>query len=159
MLTMQLIIQQIHKLLLKKQKTLAVAESCTGGLLSYLLTSLSGSSEYFVLGLVLYNNLAKSSLLGIPACLIEQKGTVSGPIAVLFAERVMKLAKTDFGIGITGIAGPTGAKPNKPVGMVFIAVDSKKQKSCHKFHFSGSRSEIRKTAALKALQLLKPLIK
>jgi nicotinamide-nucleotide amidase len=153
------IINQIHKLLIKNKKTLAVAESCTGGLLSYLLTSISGSSKYFVLGLVVYSNKSKTSILNIPGHTIAQKGTVSKEVVRRMSQCVRKLAKTDFGVGITGIAGPTARTIHKPVGTVFISVDGKKQKICQEFHFQGSRKHIQKAAALKALQLLKPLIK
>ena len=155
---MEPLINQIHKLLIKNKKTLAVAESCTGGLLSYLLTSISGSSKYFILGLVVYSNKSKTSILNIPVPTITQKGTVSKEVAERISQSVRKLAKTDFGIGLTGIAGPTGGTIHKPVGTVFISVNSKKQKICQEFHFQGSRKHIQKAAALKALQLLKRLI-
>ncbi|MDD5155495.1 MAG: CinA family protein [Candidatus Omnitrophica bacterium] len=156
---MQPIIKQTHKLLIKNKKTLAVAESCTGGLVSYFLTSLSGSSEYFILGLVAYSNKAKSSILGIPASIILHKGAVSKEVAQSLSRQVRKFAKTDFGIGITGIAGPNGGSNYKPVGTVFISVDSKNRRLCREFHFQGTRQEVQKSAALKALQLLKTLIK
>ena len=155
---MQLIIRQIHKHLLKSKKKLAVAESCTGGFLSYLLTSISGSSQYFILGVVVYSNPAKTSLLGIPAFLIAQKGAVSGEVALHLANAVRKLAKTDFGIGITGIAGPGGGTRDNPKGTVFIAVVSRKQRRCQKFKFCGQRNAIRKAASLRALKLLKSII-
>lgn len=155
---MEPLINQIHKLLIKNKKTLAVAESCTGGLLSYLLTSVSGSSKYFVLGLVAYSNPSKTSILGIPAQTIAKKGAVSKEIAANMSKSVKNLAKTDFGIGITGIAGPTGDSAAKPVGTVFISVQAKKQKICREFRFRGSRRTIRKAAVLKALELLKTLI-
>jgi nicotinamide-nucleotide amidase len=154
---MKHIMNQIHKLLIKNKKTIAVAESCTGGLLSYLLTSLSGSSEYFVLGLVVYSNKAKSSVLNIPGRIIAKKGAVSEEVAMAMSRGVRKLAKTDFGIGITGIAGPAGGSEFKPVGTVFIAIDTKNKKLCRRFFFKGARAGIRKKAALKALVLLKSL--
>jgi len=151
---MQDIIRQVHKLLLKKQKTIAVAESCTGGLLSNLLTQISGSSRYFILGIAAYSNTAKQTILKIPADIIAKKGAVSEEVACALARSVRKLGKTDFAIGITGIAGPAGGTIKKPVGIVFIAISSKKKNLCKKFHFKGSRLMIRKTAALKALELL-----
>jgi nicotinamide-nucleotide amidase len=155
---MERIITQIHSLLIKKRKTVTVAESCTGGQLSNLLTCLSGSSQYFILGVVAYNNKVKQGVLSIPASLIAKNGAVSLPVACLMAKSVRKLAGTDFGIGITGIAGPTGATPGKPVGTVFIAIDSKNKKICQKFHFTGNRSAVRKKAALKSLDLLKKML-
>lgn len=148
------VIKKIHRLLIKKSKTLAVAESCTGGLLSGLLTQITGSSQYFILGVVTYSNKAKEVVLKIPRSLITKKGAVCAQVCLRMAQSVRKLAKADFGIGITGIAGPTGGSSQKPVGTVFIAIESKSKKLCKKFHFTGSRSTIRKKATLKALELL-----
>jgi len=155
---MQNLIMQIHKRLLKSGKTLGTAESCTAGLLSSLLTQFSGSSKYFILGLTTYSNQAKENILGIPASIIRKKGAVSQEIALLMAQNVRKLAKTNFGISITGITGPTGGTPQKPVGTVFIAISSKNKNACKKFVFKGNRSTIRKQASLKALQLLKTFL-
>lgn len=152
---MQDIINQIHKLLLKKQKTIAIAESCTGGLTAEMLTRLAGSSRYFILSIVAYNNSAKIRILHIPAAIIRQKGAVSKEVALMLAKSVRKLAQTDFGIGITGIAGPTGATKEKPVGTVFISVSAENKNRCQKFNFKGGRLKIRKSAALKSLKLLK----
>ncbi len=149
------IIRKIHGLLIKKRKKIAVAESCTGGLLSELLTRLSGSSGYFVLGIISYADSAKSKILKIPPALIRRKGAVSREVAVKMASTARKLARADFGIGITGIAGPTGGSPQKPVGTVFIALGNKKKTVCHRYVFKGGRSSIRKKTALKSLELLK----
>jgi PncC family amidohydrolase len=156
---MQDITRQIHKLLIKENKTIAVAESCTGGLLSMLLTNFSGSSKYFILGTVVYSNSSKNSLLKIPLSIIRLNGAVSKDVAQKMAESVRKLAKTDYGIGITGIAGPSGGTIQKPVGTVFIALAGKNKQICQRFIFKGKRISIRKQAALKALQLLKKFIK
>ncbi|MFA4842873.1 MAG: CinA family protein [Candidatus Omnitrophota bacterium] len=150
----QHIINQVHKSLLKSGKTVAAAESCTGGLLSNYLTSLSGSSRYFLLGVVAYSNKVKSDLLKIPASLITRKGAVSKDVARILAENIRKISKSDFGIGITGIAGPAGASPNKPIGTVFIAIATKNKNLSQKFKFSGNRINIMKNAALAALKLL-----
>jgi len=155
---MEDIARQVHRLLSKSRKNIAVAESCTGGLLSNLLTQISGSSRYFVLGVVAYSNRAKENILKIPANIIIKYGAVSKDIATLMAKSVRALAKTDFGIGVTGIAGPDGGTKEKPVGTVFIALESKNKKLCKKFHFTGIRLTIRKKAALKALELLRALI-
>ncbi len=155
---MQNLIIQIHKRLLESGKTLATAESCTAGLLSALLTQFSGSSKYFILGIATYSNQAKEDILGIPSSAIRKKGAVSREIALLMAQNVKKLAKADFGISITGIAGPTGGTPQKPVGTVFIAISSKNKNACKKFIFKGNRNTIRKQASLQALQLLKSFI-
>lgn len=152
---MEHIINQIHKSLIKNKKTIAVAESCTGGLLSSLLTQISGGSQYFILGIIAYSNKEKQRILKIPSVLILRKGAVSKEVAIIMAESVRKLAKTDFGIGVTGIAGPTGGTPQKPIGTVFIAVDAKNKKICKEFHFIGNRNTVKKKAVLKSLELLK----
>lgn len=151
---MQNLIQQAHLRLLKSGRTAATAESCTSGLLSSLLTQFSGSSKYFILGVVTYANQAKKSILGIPAAVISKNGAVSKEVALLMAKNVRKLAKSDFGISITGIAGPTGGTLRKPVGTVFIALASQKKDICRKFVFKGNRSAVRMQASLNALQLL-----
>jgi len=155
---MENIVKQIHKILLKIGKTIAVAESCTGGLLCGLLTQNSGSSAYFILGVVAYNNKVKKSILGISASLLKKNGTVSSPVARAMAKSIRKIAKTDFGIGVTGIAGPSGKTPSKPVGTVFISVTAKNKTICKKFHFTGNRLSVRKKSASKALELLKALL-
>jgi len=155
---MEPIVSKIHSFLIKRRKTVAVAESCTGGLTSSLLTQTSGSSQYFIEGVIAYSDKAKEVILKIPHYVIKKNGAVSKPVANLMAQRVRKIAKTDFGIGITGIAGPTGGTPKKPVGTVFIAIDSKYKKICKKFHFTGNRTAVRKKAALKSLELLQSLI-
>lgn len=152
---MEKIINQIHKILLKDKKTIAVAESCTGGLTSSKLTHFSGSSEYFILGMITYSNKAKISLLGIPRKLIFKKGAVSKEVAQEMSQRIRKIAKTDFGIGITGIAGPTGAAPGKPIGTVFIAVSSNNKTICQKLALKGNREAVRKASSIQALKLLK----
>ncbi|MDI6758153.1 MAG: CinA family protein [Candidatus Omnitrophota bacterium] len=156
---MHSIVSQVHKLLIKKQKTIATAESCTGGLLSAFLTQLSGSSKYFILGIVAYSNKAKQDILKIPSNLIAKKGAVSKETAGLMARSIRKIASSNFGIGITGIAGPSAGTPKKPVGTIFIAIDSKDKKILKKFHFKGKRAAIRKQAALKALNLLLTIVK
>jgi len=150
----QNIVGKTHRKLLKIKKTVAVAESCTGGIASGLLTQLSESSKYFMLGVVAYSNKAKTLILGIPAPLINKKGAVSCEVALKMAENVRKIAKTDYGIGITGIAGPTGGTFGKPVGTVFIALSSKKETICNKYVFSGNRAAVRKKSALGAIKLL-----
>jgi len=155
---MKPLIIQIHKRLLKNKKTIAVAESCTGGLLSKLLTDQSGSSKYFLLGLVTYSNTAKTTILKVPPSLIVNNGAVSANVALAMAKQVRKIAKTDFGIGITGIAGPTGGTSSKPVGTVYACVCSKNRTLCKKFRSKGTRAMVRNAAAAKALTLLKRLL-
>jgi PncC family amidohydrolase len=155
---MQPIVRQIHNLLIKSRKTISVAESCTGGILSCLLTQLPGSSKYFVLGTVTYSNKAKETILNIPGYIIARNGAVSEKTARQMAKSVRKIAKTDFAISITGIAGPSGGIFQKPVGTVFVAIDSSAKLICKKFHFSGNRDAIRKKSALSALKLLKDFL-
>ncbi|MDD5348165.1 MAG: nicotinamide-nucleotide amidohydrolase family protein [Candidatus Omnitrophica bacterium] len=145
----------VHKLLISRRKTVSVAESCTGGLVSSLLTGLAGSSAYFMLGAVVYSNKAKQTVLGIRAPLLKRWGAVSSPVAEEMARAVRRLAKTDYGMGITGIAGPAGGSREKPVGTVFIAVAGKRRVLCRKFLFKGDRAGIQKQAAGQALRLLK----
>jgi PncC family amidohydrolase len=148
------ILKQIHKKLLSNGKTVAVAESCTGGLLSELLTSLSGSSNYFLLGIVTYSNKSKEITLCIPTKIITKYGAVSRQVAILMAQNIRKKTKADFGLSITGIAGPNGATPTKPIGTVFMAFANKNKTLCRLFLFSGKREDIRKKSADQALRLL-----
>lgn len=156
---MQDIIRQIHTLLLRTKKTVAVAESCTGGMLSSLLTSRPGASAYFVLGTVVYSNQAKHTALSIPLSLINRHGAVSKPVAEAMALAVRKLGKTDIGVGITGIAGPAGGTARKPVGTVYIAAAGRNRMICRKFNFRGSRTSIRKQASVAALKSLVTILK
>jgi nicotinamide-nucleotide amidase len=149
----------IYNRLLCTQKTLSVAESCTGGLTSKILTDLPGSSRYFILGVITYSNKSKTKILGIPAKLIVKKGAVSKEVAEKMAHSIRRIAKTDYSIGITGIAGPTGATADKPVGTVFIAVSNNKKVISKKFLFKGKRSSIRNQASLSSLKLLKSILK
>lgn len=148
------IVKQIHQKLLRNKKTVCVAESCTGGLLSSLLTSLPGSSSYFLLGIIAYSNKSKIKLLNIPAKTISRFGAVSCQTAILMAKNIRKKINADFGISITGIAGPTGATAAKPVGTVFIALSSKNKTLCQLFSLRGKRETIREKAAKEALRLL-----
>jgi len=151
-------VAKIHQILLKKKKTIAVAESCTGGLVSKLLTDLPKSSKYFLLGVISYSNSAKTSVLKVSAKIIRERGAVSAQVAAEMAESVRRLGKTDFGISITGIAGPGGGSKDKPVGTVFCAVADKSKTVIEEFNFSGSRGSIRRQSSQKALELLKTLI-
>jgi nicotinamide-nucleotide amidase len=155
---MQPTLLAIHTFLIKNNKTLAVAESCTGGLASSLFTSLSGSSRYFLAGIVSYSDKAKEDLLGIPRALIKKYAAVSEETAKRMALSVRRITKADFGIGITGIAGPTGATPGKPIGTVFIALSSRERIICAQFVFSGTRPQIRKKTVDKTLSIFKKFL-
>ncbi len=144
----------VARILTKKRLTLALAESCTGGLVADSLTNIPGSSKYFTLGIIAYANEAKIQLLNIPAEVLKQHGAVSKETALLLAKNVKQLGHTDVGLGITGIAGPGGASPSKPVGIVFIAVSIDHHNYFKKFNFSGNRLKIKHLAKDAALQLL-----
>lgn len=150
----QSILRALHSFLLQNKKTVAVAESCTGGLVSSLLTRIPGSSAYFLMGVVAYSNHAKKKLLHVPEKTLRTQGAVSRTVAVRMAQAARKLAGASYGIGVTGIAGPSGATLTKPVGTVFIALASANGTTCKKFHFSDSRSQIRSRAAIAALYML-----
>lgn len=145
----------VGKLLLEKKKTIAVAESCTGGLIGAKFTNISGSSLYFERGVATYSNEAKIELLGIPKEIIGKYGAVSEQVAILMAEGVRKLAKTDYGLSATGIAGPTGGTPEKPVGLVFIGFAHENDSFAQKFMFGQDRNSNRERAAQAALNLVR----
>lgn len=148
----------IKKLLTQKNKTLAIAESCTGGLISNKLTNTPGSSQYFLLGIVAYSNKAKVKILKVPASTLRKSGAVSKNTALSMARGVQKLTNSDFALATTGIAGPTGGTKNKPIGTVFIACASKKRIICKKFRFRGTRRSIKNQTAKASLNLLLTLI-
>jgi nicotinamide-nucleotide amidase len=135
--------------------TIAVAESCTGGLLMSRLTDVPGSSDYVDRGIVCYSNRSKVELLGIPESLIEQHGAVSEPVAQAMAERVRAVAGSEAGIGITGIAGPGGGTPDKPVGTVAIAVAAGDASRVRTFNFFGGREMVKFQATQAALNMLR----
>jgi len=136
-------------------RTVAVAESCTGGLLAKLLTDVAGASAYFLAGWVTYSNAAKCRELGVPGSLIERYGAVSEPVAAAMAKGARRNADSTFGVGITGIAGPTGASEQKPAGLVYICTDSGEASSTERFVFSGNRDCVRFRSAQAALNLLR----
>ncbi|MDD5408561.1 MAG: CinA family protein [Candidatus Omnitrophica bacterium] len=148
------ILSEIHNQLLSQKKTIAVAESCTGGLLCVELTKNPGASAYFLLGVVAYSNNSKNKILQIPAKFISRYGAVSRQIAISMAENIRKKTKADLGISITGIAGPGGSTVNKPVGTVFICLSAKKKNTCRLFYLRGNRRDIRNKATQEALRLL-----
>jgi nicotinamide-nucleotide amidase len=145
----------IAGLLTEKKLTIAVAESCTGGLITNRLTDVSGSSEYLERGLVTYSNAAKISMLGVPAEVIENHGAVSEETARLMAEGVRKIAGTDLGLSSTGIAGPTGGTKEKPAGTVYIALADAKQTICRHYAFRWDRVRNKHVFSETALMMLK----
>jgi len=141
--------------LMMRQKTLAVAESCTGGLLSERLTRVPGSSNYFLGGAVCYRNELKTRLAGVPPELIEQNGAVSKPVAQALAEGIRKRTGASLGIGITGVAGPGGGTPEKPVGLVFIALADERGTEIREFRFPGDRERVRLWSTQMALEAIR----
>ena len=146
-------------LLAQNHKTIAVAESCTGGLLAKLLTDIPGSSAYFTHGWITYSNNAKTEQLGIAPNLIEKNGAVSEQVASAMALAARQKAGTDFAIAITGIAGPAGGTEQKPIGLVYISVSSDNNCQTKRFLFSHTRDIIRHRAALTALNMLRLALK
>jgi nicotinamide-nucleotide amidase len=138
-----------------RNATLAVAESCTGGLLAERITSLSGSSRYFLGGAVVYSNPLKTAFADVPAGVIEKHGAVSHEVAAALAEGIRKRCGATLGIGITGVAGPTGGTPEKPVGLVFHALASEKGTDVVERKFPGDRQRIRWYASQQALDMVR----
>jgi competence/damage-inducible protein CinA C-terminal domain len=145
----------VFALLKKRNKTIAVAESCTGGLVSDKLTNISGISQVFFQGVVAYSNKAKVDMLGVPEKLIMKHGAVSSPVAKAMATGIKKKASADIGVGITGIAGPTGATPGKPVGLVYLAVAEQGRVRMKKCRFRGSRTDVKNFSANTALDMVR----
>jgi nicotinamide-nucleotide amidase len=135
--------------------TIAVAESCTGGLVAQRLTSVSGSSRSFLGGAVVYSNALKSQFTDVPEELIEEKGAVSREVAGALAHGIRRRAQASLGVGITGIAGPTGGSEDKPVGLVYIALDDGKEISVCERKFRGDRERIRWLASQQALDMIR----
>jgi nicotinamide-nucleotide amidase len=133
---------------------LALAESCTGGLVAQMLTSES-ASDYLVAGMVTYANEAKTKLLGVPEAMLEEHGAVSEPVARAMAEGAARAMGVELGLGITGVAGPTGGSPDKPVGLVHYAVAHPGGVEVRHRVFPGERARVQRFAAFAALQLLR----
>jgi nicotinamide-nucleotide amidase len=138
-----------------RQATLAVAESCTGGMLSARLTTISGSSRSFMGGAVVYSDKMKTVLAGVAPELIEKHGAVSAEVAAALADGIRQRAGATLGVGITGIAGPTGATETKPVGLVYIALTDGKNTETIERRFQGNRARVREWAAQQALDLVR----
>jgi len=137
-----------------KNLNIATAESCTGGLIGHTFTNVSGSSEYFDLGIIAYSNRAKVKLLDISELMLKKYGAVSKEVAKAMANRVRKILNVDIGLSTTGIAGPTGGTKEKPIGLVYIAVSTQKVNIVKKFNFSGDRLQIKDSTCNAALEML-----
>lgn len=139
--------------------TLAVAESCTGGLVAARITEIPGCSAWFMGGVVSYDNRIKEQLLQVPADLLLQEGAVSEGVARRMAEGVRNLMATDYGVAVTGIAGPAGGTIGKPVGTVYIAWVTPEGSAVQRFAFTGGRQDVREETVEKAVSGLKELLK
>jgi len=152
-------IKNIIQRLIKKKLSISVAESCTGGMLSSSITSISGASKIFNIGLVTYSNLAKIKLLKVSSSNIKRYGAVSEKCCLKMVEGLSKLSKSKINISITGIAGPKGGSKNKPVGLVYIGKKKGKKISINKYLFKNkNRENIRKNSVKEALKLIDKFI-
>ncbi len=146
--------KRIGELLSQRGWTLAVAESCTGGLLGHRITNVPGSSSYFQGGVVSYSNEAKERILGVPHETLVEHGAVSEQTVLAMARGVRQLLGTDIAISVTGIAGPTGGTPEKPVGLVYIGLAADGIELCEKHIWKGDRTENKERSAEAALEVL-----
>lgn len=150
--TEQALADQVGELLRQRGLTLAVAESCTGGGLGNAVTDIAGSSDYFLGGVIAYSYEAKEALLGVPHTLLEAQGAVNAEVAVAMAEGARRLLQADLAVGITGIAGPGGGTPTKPVGLVFIALASVEGSQWRQYVWKGNRVENKRASVRAALR-------
>lgn len=145
----------VGALLAKSKRSIALAESCTGGLIGHRITRVPGSSAYFVGGVVAYSNGVKTAVAGVPATLLRKHGAVSEAVAQAMAAGIRKTLKADYGLAVTGIAGPTGGSTEKPVGTVCLAIANGKHAVVRQLHLSGDRELVKTRAANAALDLLR----
>ncbi len=145
----------VGALLKQRRLKIAVAESCTAGLIGARITNIAGSSEYFERGAVVYSNLAKTEMLGVPAELIERLGAVSSEVAAAMAQGIKQAARTDLGLSVTGIAGPSGGTDKKPVGLVYTALTTPQGTKTAEYRLLGSREQIRMRASQMALDMVR----
>lgn len=150
---------RVGRLLMAAHLTVAAAESCTGGLLTSRLTDVAGSSAYVKGSVVSYTDEVKTALLGVEGELLDALGAVSEPVARAMAEGVRRRLGTELGVGITGLAGPGGGTPEKPVGLVFIAVSGSHGVDVRRFRFSGDRRAVKGQAAEAALAMLEEYLR
>jgi len=147
--------QKIVTLLKKKKLKLAIAESCTGGMLSSTITSVSGSSKVFTMGLITYSNQSKINLLKVPKRIIQKYGAVSTQCCLSMTNNLSKISKAEVCVSITGIAGPKGGSKLKPVGLVYIGIKDGKKTLINKYNFKNrGRNFIQKQAVKKTIRLL-----
>ncbi len=152
--------QKIVKVLKKKKLKLAIAESCTGGMLSGAITSVSGSSKVFTMGLVTYSNQSKNRLLKVPIQIIKKHGAVSIQCCFSMVNNLTKISKSNIAVSVTGIAGPSGGSKKKPVGLVYIGIKKGNKVKVNRYLFKNkSRSKIQRSAVKKSLELILSFLK
>jgi PncC family amidohydrolase len=145
---------RVGEILSQRGLRLAVAESCTGGLISHLVTNVAGSSVYFLGGMIAYANEAKVHLLGVHQETLDKFGAVSSETVIEMARGVRNTLSADIGISVSGIAGPGGGTPEKPVGTVWIGLSTPKEELARHFHWTGNRLDVKEQSARAALMLL-----
>ncbi len=152
--------KEIIALLTESGRTLAVAESCTGGLVGHRLTQVPGSSAAFLGGVIAYDDAVKQSLLGVPAEVLEREGAVSEAAALAMAAGVRRLLRAKVSVAVTGIAGPTGDSTDKPLGLTYVALSAKPDVSvCERHLWQGDRQANKESSATAALSLLRRYLK
>jgi len=151
---------KIIKFIIKKKLSVSVAESCTGGMLASIITSVSGSSKIFNMGLITYSNQAKSKILKVPKKILNKFGAVSKECCIKMTKNLKKISKSDICISTTGIAGPLGGSLAKPVGTVYVGIYIKKKIVIKKYNFNSKllRKSIQKKTCLEVLKLVKKYI-
>ncbi len=147
--------EEVGRLLLERAQTIALAESCTGGLITSCLVDVPGISSVLERGVVTYSNASKTDLIGVPAGLIERYGAVSRETAHAMAVGIRERADTDIGLAVTGIAGPGGGTPEKPVGTVFVALATTEGVEIVECRFQGDRKSVREQSVKTALETLR----
>jgi len=145
---------QVGTALRRKKSTVALAESCTGGLVGHLLTQVPGSSDYLMGGVIAYSDKAKEEILGVREQTLKQFGAVSAETAIEMAQGALKVFQTDYAVSVTGIAGPASDLSNKPVGLTWLAVCNANDVWTESHNWEGNRSEIKQQSAEAALELL-----
>ena len=157
---MKLLTKKIVKILIKKKLKISFAESCSGGLLSSAITSVSGSSKVFTLGFVAYSNQSKTKILKVPKNIIKKYGSVSKQVCLAMVKNLSKISKTNISVSITGIAGPSGGTKKKPVGLVYLSIKKGNRTEVKKYLFKNKgRSYIQKAAVNKSLGLILSFLK
>lgn len=147
--------EQIGALLRKHGKTISIAESCTGGFISHRITNVPGSSNYYNCSVIAYSNQSKIDTLHVSPQTLKKFGAVSRQTAIEMAQGIKQVSGSDLGLAVTGIAGPGGGTPEKPVGLVYICLASDKSVVCEESRFKGKREEIKSQASEAALQMIK----